>query len=335
MLTRVLRLVVMGLALLPLAAAAEPITLKLSFFTSDRSVIYLAAIKPFVDAVNRDGSGVLHIDVYPSGTLGRVQSELPQLLLNGGADIAFVVPGQTPDRFADEAAIELPGLFRDVREATSVYTRMMAAGALRGYDDFFVIAAFATDPETFHSRKRLTSLAELKGQKFRTNNPTSSETVKALGALPILLALNDTNPAIGSGAVDGACVALAQLFDVGIGRLTSNHFLLPTTSAPLTLLMPRKLFDRLPENARDLIVKYSGDWAAARYIETVEENDKEVLRQIQGDPRRVVAYPSAEDLKTAQATFKSIRDTWAAASPRNAALLARLDAELAKLRADK
>ena len=95
------------------SAVADPITLKLSFFTSDQSVAYQAAVKPFVDAINHDGNSLLHIDVYLSGALGKMQNELPQLVLEGKADIAFIVPGQNPERFRDTAAIEMPGLFRD------------------------------------------------------------------------------------------------------------------------------------------------------------------------------------------------------------------------------
>ena len=134
--------------LLPLAATAEPVTLKLSFFTSDRSIAYQAAVKPFVDAINADGQGPLKIDVYPSGALGKVQSELPKQVLDGTADIAFIVPGQNPELFQDNAVVELPGLFRDSREASLTYTRLVASNSLAGYQDYFVIGAFATQPET-------------------------------------------------------------------------------------------------------------------------------------------------------------------------------------------
>ena len=40
------------LALLPAASAAEPIKLKLSYYTSDTEVFYRTAVKPFVDSVN-------------------------------------------------------------------------------------------------------------------------------------------------------------------------------------------------------------------------------------------------------------------------------------------
>jgi TRAP-type C4-dicarboxylate transport system substrate-binding protein len=118
------------LALVPSVACAEPVKLKLSFFTSDRSVAYQAAIKPFVDAVNAEGKDVVQIEVFLSGALGRVQRELPQLVLGGGADIAFIVPGQNPERFPDNGIVELPGLFADVRQATFTYTRMVAADTL-------------------------------------------------------------------------------------------------------------------------------------------------------------------------------------------------------------
>jgi hypothetical protein len=46
------------LVLLPAIANAYPITLKLAFFSSDRSTTYLASVKPFVDAVNTEGKGL-------------------------------------------------------------------------------------------------------------------------------------------------------------------------------------------------------------------------------------------------------------------------------------
>ena len=49
------------------ALAAEPVKLKLAFFSSDRSTSYLAAIKPFVDAVNAEARGQIEIETYFSG----------------------------------------------------------------------------------------------------------------------------------------------------------------------------------------------------------------------------------------------------------------------------
>jgi TRAP-type C4-dicarboxylate transport system substrate-binding protein len=318
--------------LLPLPAAAEPVTLKLSFFTSDRSTAYQAAVKPFVDAVNSEGEGVLKIDVYQSGALGKVQKDLPKQVLDGVADIAFIVPGQNPELFPDNSVVELPGLFRDARDASLTYTRLVAENALAGYGAFYVIGAFATQPETINSRKPIRSLADLKDQKIRVNNPTQALALAKLGALPVVLAFNETAPAISAGSLDGATVPITQMFDVGIGRLTSNHYLLGTSVAPLTLMMNRKVFDRLPEDAKTLVRKYSGEWAAVQFSQTYETIGKKIIDDVKADARRNIVVPSAQDQLTAQRIFKSIGQEWAAASVHNANLLKLTEASLAKVR---
>ncbi len=111
-------------------ASAAPIELKLAFFASEKSDTFHFGVKPFVDAVNAEGKGLVAIKVYPGGALGKALAEQPGLVLEGGADIAWVVPGQTPYRFPDNDLLELPGLFQDVREGTLTYTRMIAAKAL-------------------------------------------------------------------------------------------------------------------------------------------------------------------------------------------------------------
>ena len=318
----------------PTPAVATPVTLKLSFPSSDRSLGYLTLVKPFVDAINNDRRGLLKIEVYFSGILG-TPAEQPQLVAAGIADIAFVIPGIDSKRFPDEAATELPGLFRDAREASLVHTRLAAEGALRGFRDFFVIGAVGTQPETIHSRKPIASLADLKGQALRVNNLIDVVVMSKLGAAAKVLSLVDTANAISSGAVDGAVLQLAQLSDFGVSRLVSHHYLLPVGSAPLALVMNRKVFDSLPEAAKRLIRDHSGGWLAERYIETSDTISQRVLKQLRADPRRTVTVPTPADLATAQRAFKAVADDWAAKSPHNRELLTLVRAEIAKLRSSK
>jgi len=314
----------------PNAAGAKTITLKLSFFSSDRTVAYQTAVKPFVDAINRDGEGSLHIDVYFSGSLGGDQKTLPQLVLDGTADIGFIVPGQNPGRFRDTAAIEIPGLFRNAREASLVYTRLIAADALPGYSDFFVIDG--TAPETINSRKPLTSLGGLRGLKIRVNNLMEAAGLANLSALPVVVPFNETSPAISGKLIDAATVPAAQLFDVGIGRLTTYHYLLPTSTAPLALVMSRKMFDRLSPNAKALIRKYSGEWAADQYSAAYDDLNREALTKIKADARRTVVEPTDADLKAADDAFKSVADDWAAESAENRKLMSMVEVQLAFVR---
>jgi TRAP-type C4-dicarboxylate transport system substrate-binding protein len=327
------RCALFAFAFLPTVANADPITLKLAFFSSDRSTTYIAAVKPFVDAVNAEGKGLVEIVLYSGGVLGRDIARQPQVILDGEADIAFVVPGYSPERFSDNSVVELPGLFRDTREGTEVYTRLIAQNALRGYEDFVVIGAYVTEPATLHSRTPINSIDDLKGKRLRVNNPGEAVALEALGALPVQMEIIRIAAAIGSGTIDGAAVPKTPLNDYGIKRVATNHYLLGTSGSPLALVMNRRAFEALPKPAKDLIRRYSGEWMAARFIESYDRSDQLALEQLKSDPKRNVVFPSSSDLDRAQSTFRSVTATWLDEKPRHRELLQKTEEELKKLRA--
>ncbi len=314
------------------AATAEPIQLKFAFFPSEKTKIYDSAVKPFVDAVNSEGKGIVAIEVYPDGKLGKAVAEQPGLVLDGVADIAWVVPGQTPYRFPDNELFELPGHFRDAREGTLAYTRLIAANALRGYKDFFVIGAFMAAPTLIHSRKPIESLASIKGQRLRANNAMEAEALERFGATPTVLPASQIAAAVGRGAIDGAALSPTALFDFNVAPVAKNHYLLHGGAAPLVVVINRKKFDGLPEAAKALIRKYSGERAAATWIGSWGAGEREYLVRIKSDPERKVVEPSASDLEAAQRTYQALSEVWANKSPRNRALLAMIEAELATIR---
>ena len=316
----------------PIAAAAETTELKLSFFASEQSDTYRYGVKPFVDAVNAEAEGLVHIKVYPDGALGKRLAEQPEMVLDGHADIAFVVPGQTPYRFPDNALIEQPGLFRDAREGTLVYTHLLQTHALRGYGRFFVIGAYTPHSNYLHCRKPIASLAALHGQKIRANNPMEAEALDRLGAMPTVMPVSRLAKAIREGAIDCALLSPTGLMQFGVARLTGYHYLLGFGSAPLALLMSRKKFDSLPEPARRLIRKYSGDWTASVWIDGFGAAERSFLAKLKSETDNSVVEPSPADRETARRVYRSLIDNWAARSPHNRALLRLVGAELSSIR---
>jgi TRAP-type C4-dicarboxylate transport system substrate-binding protein len=332
MLKALARCALVSLVLLPCVAAAEPIKLKFSYYASDREVIYLTAVKPFIDSVNAAASGLLEIDAFTSGSLGKSYAGQTQLVLDGVADFAFVNPGLTSEQFPDDGVMELPGLFRDVREASIVYTRLVASGALRGYQDFFVVGAIAGGPQSIHTRPPIASLEDLRGKKIRASNRTESLVLDALGMSAEVIPINATAEAISRGDIDGTTVPASMLLNFGISRVTSYHYFLRLGFAPLVILMNRKKFDSLPKAGQDIIRKFSGDGFASRFAEAFIANDDQVTQDFKSDPKRTVIYPSQRDLDTAQATFQTVIAEWQAKNPRNRESLTLVETEIAKLR---
>jgi TRAP-type C4-dicarboxylate transport system substrate-binding protein len=317
------------------AASAEPIKLKLSLVTSDRALIYLGGVKPFVDAVNAEAKGLLEIEIFFSGALEKQPTLQPQLVADGGADLAFIFPGYTPERFYDNTVIELPGLFQDTREASLVYTRMIASGAIKGYDDYIVVAALSSPAESIHGRRPIDSIASLDGMTVRTNNATEAMAVGKLGMRPVPMPMNLVAEALSDGKIDSATAPLPMLFEFGVGRVSSYHYMLEISGAPLALVMNRKKFDSLPREAQDIIRKYSGEWPVGPYLQSYEESGRQVIDQLQSNPRRKVVQPSPADRAAAEIVFKSVIDEWAAKAPANRQQLETARAEIARLRAGR
>jgi TRAP-type C4-dicarboxylate transport system substrate-binding protein len=322
----------LSLVLLPCMATADPIKLKFSYYTSDREVIYLAAVKPFIDGVNAAANGLIEIDAFTSGSLGKSYASQTQLVLDGMADFAFVNLGLTAEQFPDDAVMELPGLFRDVREASIVYTHLVASGALRGYEDFFVVGAMAGGPQSIHTRSPISALKDLQGKKICASNRTEGLVLDALGMSAEVIPINATADAISRGVIDGATVPPSMLLNFGISRVTSYHYFMRLGFAPLAILMNRRKLDSLSKAGQNIIRKFSGDGLAARFAETFVADDDRVIEQFKSDPKRTVIFPSQQDLDTAQATFQTVIDEGQAKNPRNRELLTVVEREIEKLR---
>jgi TRAP-type C4-dicarboxylate transport system substrate-binding protein len=326
------RCVMIAVALLPVAALAEPIKLKMAYFSSDREPPYVSVLQPFADAVNKAGKDVVEIVPYPGGVLGRNYSQQAQQVMDSVADMAWVNPSLTPDRFPDNDVLEFPGLFRDLKEATLVYTRVVASGALRGYEDFFVISAAANFPLIVHTRPPIGSLADLRGKTLRVNNLIEGNALKAIGITPVVIPINEVALAIGRGTIDGATMPPNALFAYGVSRITRFHYVAPLGAAPLVFLMNRKAFESLPKAGQDVIRKYSGEWAAARFVETYDANNVQAMNDLKSDPNRQVIVPARAELDMLQAAFQSGMQQWRQESPRNAQLLKLVETEIAKAR---
>ena len=259
-------------------------------------------------------------------------TEQAQLVLDGTADLAYVVPGYSPRQFPDVSVLELPGLFRNARESSLVFARLAAAGVLEGFRKFFVVGAFVTDGETIHSRKPIASLADLKGQTIRANNSTVTESLRKFGANPSVLPINRTMDALSQGKLDSVTVATAVLTEFGFGRLTNHHYLLPLGGAPLSLVMNREKLASLPLPAREIIRKYSGEWLSEQGAACFDAKSRQTAEKLKADPRRTVVKPSSTDLAIAREVFSSVVEDWSGKSAHNRELLGMVEAELTKIR---
>ena len=320
--------------LVPFQAQAAAVKLKLAYVFSGTELTYTSSAAPFIKAVNEDpeAKGVVEIVPYPNGALGRIPAEQPQLLLDGVTDIALIVPAFTPGRFPELEALELPGLFRDQREATAVFIALVQSGRVKSFDNFVPLMTTMGPTFGIHSRMPIVNLSELRGKKLRAAGVSFAGALKALDAVPVSVSATELAEALARGTIDGVVTQPTVVYDLQLERIVPYHFNLGMGSLALTLIMHKPVFDRLPAAAQQIIARHSGKALSDRFADAANVYLQELEGKIRKDPKQKIFVPTEAEQAEAYSKFKDVYAAWVEKRPENAGLLSFVEGEIAKFR---
>ncbi len=325
-----------ALAALTLAAdtgAQEKV--KFAVFTPDAELTHQIVMKPWAARVNKEAAGAIQIDTFPNGALGRNPGLQTKMLNDGIADIAWVIPSYTPGVYLDDDVFELPNIIQNSIEGSVAAWRLLQKGMLRGYDQYYMIGLFTSSPYTFHTNFKVTKGADLKGKKIRGVGAISTESIKALGAVPEGMPFTQLVEAISRGVIDGTTGHPIAVFDFGVHRVTTSHYLGRIGSVTLGIFMSKKKFESLPAAGKAAIAKYRGEELSRIFGKMSEDRNKELIAEWKKDSKRTVTEPDAADAAAWDKMLSPVVSAWESKDPRNKALLAALRQELANVRAGK
>ena len=259
--------------------------LKWAVFTPDSEVTFRTVMKPFAETVQRETDNAVVFDLFPNGALGRNPGQQPQMLLDGVADVAWVVQSYSPGRFPDTEVLELPGMFKDIRESSLVATGLAKNNVLKDYGDYYIVGLWGTAPYSIHTNFPVNSIADLKGKTIRASSKNESAALRAFGAVPIGMPVTEIPEAISRGTISGTTSHLSPFFDFGLDRVTNNHFFIGLGVVPLAVLMNKKKFDALPETSRAVIERNAGYPLTKKWIEFDQQLQRSQSREAQEQPQ--------------------------------------------------
>lgn len=317
------------------AVQAKEVTLKLAFFAPPQDPTYSQVVGPWVDAINAAGKGVVKIDAFTGGALGRNPRLQVKMVLDGVADIAWAVPAYTPGRFPDNQVMELPTVIRDVKESSVVFRRLYDRKLLRGYDDFYVPLLSTTHPYAIHTTKPVKKISDLKGMKLRAGGPVAGASMRALGAVPVGMPVPAIAENISKGILAGSAAEWNVMYAFRIIDVAKNHYMARLGTVPLAVLMNRKKLESLPANAQEIIRKHSGAPLSRKFGDVHFRIQGEKLAVTKKRAGHNFVFPSKDDLAKWDATLKPVVDNWVNTHPRGKELFTALNEELTKYRAGK
>jgi TRAP-type C4-dicarboxylate transport system substrate-binding protein len=176
---------------------------------------------------------------------------------------------------------------------------------------------------------------DLKGKKIRAVGTISTESVKALGAVPEGMPFPQLPEAISRGVIDGTTGHPIAVYDFGVSRVTNSHFLGRIGTVTLGIFMNKAKFESLPPDAKAAIEKHRGEALSRAFGKMSENRNDELIAEWQKDPKRIVTVLSKEQTADWDKTLAPVVTQWEAKDPRNHALIAALRQDLAASRAGK
>lgn len=283
---------------LPCAAVAQEIQLKVHHFLPASSVVQQKVIGPWCDRLAKDSAGKVKCRIAADMSLGGQPPELLDQARQGVVDVAYTAIGFTPGRFPRLESFELPFAATGA-EATSRALWEFARGP--GADDakdVQLLAVHALGPGVVHNnRKPIAAAADLKGLRLRAPNRQVRDTLAALGAQSVGMPASQAVDAIAQGMLDGTLLPYGSLGEAGGVAATKFHSETgPRDRALYTtvyvLVMNRKLFEKLPAATRKVIEDASGAPLSAAAGKAMADADAAVRRSAPKGSVNVI--PSAE-----------------------------------------
>jgi len=324
-----------SLATVSAPVSASEIVLRLSHFGGANDSTYAKVMKPWFEGINAEGKGILRIEGYPAGSLVPDPRAQVKAVTDGVTDIAFVVFSYTPGRFPDNSVLELPTLYKDVREATHVIRTLYEKGMLRGFEQFYVPMLVTTYPYNFHTAKPVKTLADLKGMKLRAGGPVAGAAMRAIGVAPVGMPIPAVAENISKGVLDGTAVDWNVMYSFRINEVAKNHYMQLFSTVPIGMLMTKKKFAALPPKAQELIKKHSGRVVDNLFVKVTNDIQAKWLAKTKATPGHTIVYPDAADTMAYQKIMDGVIETWAKSDDRRRNILKTVKAELKKLRASQ
>ncbi|HEX3401400.1 MAG TPA: TRAP transporter substrate-binding protein DctP [Acetobacteraceae bacterium] len=295
--------------LLAAQAASAATTWECYVYNPVATVAAVKGVIRLIDTVKQQTNGELLINLHLGGSL-------PINATNITAAVADSVVQMGDDGFSTgnvpiSAILRLPLLLQSDAELAK------AMAILRPYLDqdygkkgIVVLSQYSYPFQVLWGRKKITSIADIKGLKLRVTSVEQGEFIRRFGGVPLTIGTPDVAAALDRGVVDGALTASSG-GGVTWHDLLKYRYGFPTSYVNSTVIVNQEAFEKLPA-ATQKIVHDAATEAAAWAIGDMNQQEDALTAQY-GRDGMILTAATPEDIKLATEKLQPYWDEWAKA----------------------
>jgi len=255
----------------PALAKENPIVLRAELFWGPESPFTKNATNPYCKEIEDKSNGRIKIEKYYAGSLLK-PGELYEGLVSGLADISAMFPVYERGKFYIESLLELPFALPENPETAHKIAKAVFEKWVNPTEIHPNIKMLIYDPSSlyrFISTKKITTLEDLQGLKFRTPGGIMTDVVKSLGGTPVKISSGEIYEAVQRGIADGTFHTIAACWSWKYYELVKYAQTPGLQATMLCMAMNKKKFNSLPKDLQEVILsasdKYQGSITHAYY----------------------------------------------------------------------
>ncbi len=316
-----------AVTLLATAAAHAATTWEAYVYNPVASQPAVAATIRFIDEVKQKTNGELLVNLHLGGSLPIKADGITAAV--GDNIVQFGDDGFATGTIPITGMLRLPLLLQNYDELAKameiIRPNLEAAYAKRG---IVMLGQYTYPFQVLWGKKKITSLADIKGLKLRVTSVEQGEFIRRFGGVPLTMGSPDVAAALDRGVVEGALTASSG------GGLVWHDLLkyrygFPTSYVNSTFVVNKEAFDALPP-ATQKIVRESGAEQAKWAIKEMQRLEDEVTAQFAKEGM-IVTAATPDEIKLATDKLRPYWDEWAKAKgPEATAILAKIRAAVGR-----
>jgi len=295
---------------------AEEVTLKVHHFLNPQAPQQRLLMQPWCDKLAKDSNNKLKCQIYPSMQLGGSPPQLYDQARNGDADVIFVLPGYTPNRFPRMEVFDLPFIMTNAEATSRAAWDYYEKFAKDEFAETHLLALFVHGPgNIFTVNKKVENMADLQGLTLSAPTRQTSKMLAMLGANPVGMPVPLVHDAIAKGEIGGAALPYEVAPAIKLNELVkhvtetdrSDNALYTTV---FMLTMNKAKYESLPADLKKVLDANSGRDLSGQFGKAMTAADVPGKEQVVGSGVAVHVIPKAE-LENWKKATEQVNDDWA------------------------
>ena len=290
---------------------AQTTVLKYSNWLPPGQAMRVEVIEPWLAEIEKVTQGRVKVDTMPK-VVGSVPAQF-DVARDGQADLVVFIPGYTPNRFDVLEVIQLP-FMSDNPETFAPAADRFFRKHLASYNEFkgvHPLSVYVVSPgQIFNSKRPLRTVADFKGLKIRSPQPSATQALSLLGAVPVNKPVSETYELLSSGILDGTFMPPESIPAFKLTDLVPHGTIVPGAIYNTVLVMGinEDKWKSLRQEDRDAITRISGDVFARNVGRAYANGDKAAFDTLRKAGKTVETLPAAVVTEVRQILLPIERD---------------------------